>query len=163
MTKKAQTITFGYSDSEDRLWARLIVNADQDVKFWITRRLLENFIEVLTDLLETETQKSTPNTISKKIQQQLKIECFEASRATWDPNPPPSHSSKRMDTKTSNIELCLKIDIQISNTWTFQFSGAAQKNISLILDRLSIPKFLIALLHQQKLANWQIPAKANWQ
>lgn len=162
MTQRAQTITFGYSDSEDRLWARLILNPEQDVKFWITRRLLQRLIDRITHLLEQTTQASQPSASSSQVQQYLKTEFFEATRATRDPNPPPPVVHADSTIKNIPIEMCLEIKIQIHDSWRFIFSGSQQKHIVLPLERSLVPKFLMILLNQQKFAQWQIPHSAKW-
>jgi hypothetical protein len=159
---QAQTITFGYSDSEDRIWARLVLDSSQEVRFWITRRLLQNLIHSLSQLLEQQTALNQTHLDTTEIHQYLKTECFEASRATWDPTPPPPLQLNQDLATTPSIEMCLEINIQIDPTWHFQFSGPTQKNCRLSLERHLVPKFLIALTHQAATAGWQIPTPSNW-
>lgn len=159
---QAQTITFGYSDSEDRLWARLVINPTHEVKFWVTRRLLQNLIQSLAQLLEQQTLQSNTHLNPEQVQQYLKTECFEVSRATWDPTPPPPTSLTQDTPVMPSIEMCLEINIQIDQTWHFRFSGAKQKHVCLSLDRSLVPKFLIALISQGKMADWAISSPTSW-
>ncbi len=159
---QAQTVTFGYSDSEDRIWARLVLDSSQEVRFWMTRRLLQNLINSLAQLLEQQTQHAQPELNSSQVQQYLKTECFEASRATWDPDPPPPTTPNQDASINPSIEMCLEINIQIDQSWHFRFSGTRQKNICLSLTRDQVPKFLIALITQEKNAGWEIPLVNKW-
>lgn len=159
---QAQTITFGYSDSEDRLWARLVINPTHEVKFWVTRRLLQNLIQSVANLLEQQTQQVNTQLNLDQVHQHLKKECFEASRATWDPTPPPPISPTQDTATIPSIEMCLEINIQIDEAWHFRFSGAKQKHICLSLERLLVTKFLIALIYQGKMADWEISSPAIW-
>ena len=48
-------ITFGYADSEDRLWARLIMTDQSETTIWLTRALCQAVCNGFGQLLEKNT------------------------------------------------------------------------------------------------------------
>ena len=57
---EARTLTVGFSDSEDRLWLRLGTDHDGAVQLWLTRRVLQQLLAQVWDLLG-RTLQMPPN------------------------------------------------------------------------------------------------------
>lgn len=157
---QAQTITFGYSDSEDRLWIRLILENQSDAKFWLTRRLTENLCQTMAGLIEKNIQEQFPEFAQDDIDQHLRKEFFEVTRSTWDPTPPPPSSENQAP--STSIQLCQTININLGDVWQLRFSGSRGIEYTFAIEPHQASKFLLALLKQSQVGHWQINANKNW-
>jgi len=62
---EAKTLTAGFSDSEDRLWLRLGTDSDGAVQLWLTRRVLQQLLPQVWELLG-RTLTMPPNFLGQK-------------------------------------------------------------------------------------------------
>ena len=158
---QAQTITFGYSDSEDRLWIRLVLVDQSEARFWLTRRLTENLCQAMAGLIEQNTQAQHPSLSTQEVNQYLRKEFFEVTHSTWDPTPPPPQATQN-NTPTPTMQLCQTINIDLGLTWQLRFSGTRGPEYTLGIEPNQAPKFLLALLKQSQIGHWQVTTDKIW-
>ena len=161
MTALANNITFGYSDSEDRLWIRLVLSDQSEARFWLTRRLTENLCQAIAGVIEKNTQAQHPNLSEQEVNQYLRKEFFEVTQSTWDPTPPPPQATHN-ETPLPAMQLCQTINIDFGSHWQLRFSGARGPEYTLVIEPIQASKFLLALLKQSQMGHWQITTDKAW-
>lgn len=157
MNLLAKNITFGYSDSEDRMWARLqLVDTDDEYRVWLTRRLCHNICNALIQLIEKNTA------IADKADKHnyLKKEFYESSRSTWDPTPEAPKISA--NNKSANMYFCNKVEISSGQEWLLKFTSNDNKTCHFKANRVHILKILVALIKQTKTAHWNLDIPSTW-
>ena len=157
---QAQTITFGYSDSEDRLWIRLVLEDQSDAKFWLTRRLTENLAQTMASLIEKNVEAQYPHFSPEEIHQYLRKEFFEVTQSTWDPTPPPPNAQPHQAPQV--MQLCQTIHIDLGAVWQLRFSGTRGHEYTLSIEAHLAPKLLLALLKQAQIGHWQLQIDKSW-
>lgn len=148
-------ITLGYSDSEDRIWLRLVLANGNESFLWLTRKLTLQVITAIEKLITQETSTNTFNNSSTDI---LKNEFFEKSISVFDPTPEPPAKNQIPE----KCGLCHQIKITYTPTWQISFEMPNNINYQLNLDRDKIFKVLIALIRQSNKANWQDSYQPSW-
>lgn len=115
---KIANITFGYSDSEDRIWVRANLKDHPDVIFWITRRLAENFCNGLGDMLE---KKSPLHSIYPKesLPSFIKDEFIHATQSTAEPITQPP---RKPDSQIKQLGTCQTIKITPGKNWVITWT-----------------------------------------
>lgn len=156
---EAHNVTFGYSDSEDRLWIRLQLQGHTEARLWLTRRLCLAACQGIAQLIEKNT---LPEASIDEKNQYLKKEFFEISKATWDPSPEPPKPSTDQPAPITRPSLCQSISIDAGNKWALRFKESTQISYELPLDRSLMQKILLALLKQAHRAGWHIPISQTW-
>lgn len=159
-SKQITNITFGYADSEDRLWARLILSDQTEERLWLTRALCQACCNAVSQLLK-DTCEILPHEekLSLDVLQKLNLECSLISETTADTCPPqPNHSQL-----TQMPFLCHTIKITPQPLWEILFIGNHDKEFALSLNRQQAFKFLIGLSKQaQQAAQWNINFTQAW-
>lgn len=145
---KVKNITFGYSDSEDRLWFKLALFDQKDVQIWITRQLAKNMCKELIRLLKYHSkEKLTYSDLD------IKKEIFEISNAIWDKSPSKSLNKNNK----SSLGLCKNVEIILfNNNWKIVISVSHEQKFFFITTRDNVIKLFIAIIQQIKFANWDI-------
>ena len=145
---KVKNITFGYSDSEDRLWFKLALFDQKDVQIWITRQLAKNMCKELIRLLKYHSkEKLTYSDLD------IKKEIFEISNAIWDKSP----SKSLNENNKSSLGLCKNVEIILfNNNWKIVISVSHEQKFFFITTRDNVIKLFIAIIQQIKFANWDI-------
>lgn len=156
-------ITFGYADSEDRLWARLILEDKSETMLWLTRALCQACCNGLASLLEERLSKDNVSIVSIEDQKKyIRAEFFEAKTSTWSPTPPPPNKKSASEFKPSNGKLCHTIQITPGMIWQIKFCPPQDHAMALTLNRQQAHKILAALLLQTQRARWNLTLEKEW-
>ena len=156
-------ITFGYADSEDRLWARLILQDQSETMLWLTRALCQAFCNGLAKLLEERLAQTESSKMSvEQCQQHVRAEFFEAKTTTWSPTPPPPDKNSGTELKPSHGKLCHTIQITPGEQWQIKFCPPQDQVMILALTRPQAHKILAALLLQAHRAQWNLILEKDW-
>jgi hypothetical protein len=153
-------LTFGYSDSEDRLWLK----SGEGTNFWLTRRLLSRFIVPATDLLEkTVPGAEVPNALPPH--QWIALEHAEAMADTAEgqlamvrnketrppeggiPTPPLLVSSLSITADAARCRLSI-------------VAGGRESQLN--LSRLDFHRFLGAMTLATRKAHWGLSGLPAW-
>lgn len=159
---RISNITFGYADSEDRLWARLILNDQTETTLWLTRALCQAGSNAIARLLEKNAGLESSNTLDPEAQaKQVRMEYFEAKTTTWSPTPAaPDNQSQTV--LASSGKLCHTLQITPGDTWQLSFMPSGKETFTMLLKRNQLFKILIALLMQAHKANWHLQTEVDW-
>lgn len=152
------SITFGYSASEDRISLQLTLENHTIVRLWLTRRLCQKLCKSLPELLEKEIypegQKITnPNTANNY----LRKEFFEITQSLWDQ---PSTSKNNLN-KPILSQLCNSIEIKSGKSWEMIFKSNEDR-YQLKTSRQQSLKILLAFIKKMKHAHWDVPLPQSW-
>lgn len=156
--KIANTVTFGYADSEDRMWLRLLLVDGGEAKMWLTRRMCESLCNSIAKLIEGHTLVNDEKLSGDTLTQHLKTEFYETTISTWDPSPPPAKN----ETNATPMSLCHSISIDAGDNWCIRFSGVNNVEYALPMDRRLIQKTLLAIYKQAQQAGWNITTTYSW-
>lgn len=162
--KRSHSITFGYSDTEDRIWVRMLLESKSEVNFWINRRLCKAIYEAMAGLLKKSKLVDDKEMEPEALEQHLKAEFFELSRSTFDPAPPPPPPNTAHGTEAQSpkwIGLCHSVSITSGPKWLISFT-AKGVDYQLAIDRRSMIKVFVALLKTCVNAGWDIPKTYLW-
>lgn len=163
MIKQVHNITFGYSDSEDRIWVRLILQEGGEARLWLTRRLCIALCRGIIQLIEKYTFKEGRTLIGDELNVHLRNEFYETSRSTWDPTPPPPAQKKQSpESNNYSTALCHQVSIDGGSQWALRFSATQNLDYQLALDRKLTQKILVALLKQSQAIAWDIQLPNTW-
>jgi hypothetical protein len=152
---KTKNITFGYSDSEDRLWLRLQLETTNEASLWLTRRFAKIIFEALSGVIE----KSKAPTKPEDIHSSLKKEYYEVSKSTWSPNPQPLEKSSKNTIITGT---CTSATIKKRGLMFQLILKTNQSEFTMDLDNNNLIKILVALNLKTKQAGWQIWPNKSW-
>lgn len=152
-------ITFGYSDSEDRLWTRLILKDGGEAFLWLTRRLTEHLCQAVVQMIEKHTSAEELGTQADNLLPTLKKEYYEISRTTWDPSPPKADNSHTISTGT---QVCTQVTINKHTQWELIFRSNKGNTYELGMQRKELEKILAAFLLQGQKAQWHLQINSAW-
>ena len=152
---KAKNITFGYSDSEDRLWLRLQLETNNEASLWLTRRFTKNVFEALSGVIE----KSETPVSQNENHASLKKEYYEVSKSTWSPSPKPPEKSDKNITITG---MCTSASIKKRGQAFQLLLKTNQSEFTIDLDKNNLIKILVAHNLKTKQAGWQVWPKKKW-
>lgn len=155
-------ITLGYADSEDRLWARLILANGKETRIWLTRRMTLGLANGLADLLEKtdgpDQQINPEKILNSDDQKHLNNELMSALNEKADETPePPAPNTIEM----FGSGLCHTINITPGNPWLIVFEAPGQ-GFALPAERKIIFKLMHAFRSQADQAEWSPPTKHSW-
>jgi len=156
--KIINNITFGYADSEDRMWLRLLLAEGGEARMWLTRRLCEGLCNGIAKLIEQHTVINNEKLSGENLAQHLKTEFYETTRNTWDSAPPPAKKEQAM----APMGLCHTMYIDSGENWCIRLVGPSKIEYALPMDRHLIKKILLALHKQAQQARWNIPVNHEW-
>ena len=157
-----RSITTGYSDSEDRLWARLVLDNGEEARLWLTRRLTLRLCKGVVDLLIDRRAKESnldidelKNSIAKA---RLGAELDQAqSRLGETPAPPPPEPNTPVATG-----ICHSIDITpTKGDWRFVFKAANTPGYLLPINQEGVVRLVAGLLKQSEANGWDVPASVH--
>lgn len=154
---RVANITFGYSDSEDRIWVRILLTNDSEAKFWLTRRLCESLINALAKLLEEHSPLK--NVFSKNELTTLLHQEYQDINANSDTPPPPP---KNLPHQMAPLGICHTIDITPGNPWLFVWNISNNKQYALLSDRPMCLRLLRTIQTQSERAKWCICSSIKW-
>ena len=143
-------LTFGYSDSEDRIW----LSSSEGDKFWLTRRLVSRFLSPVASLMEqTVPGSEVPNALSPACR--IGLEHGEAMADSPDGQPAvvrdtETRNTARSGTPTLVNSLSLSIDPQGCHLSLV----AAGQETRMTLNRLDLHRLLGALALMVRNAEW---------
>ncbi len=155
-----RVITFGYSDSEDRLWLRLVIQDHADVQYWMTRRFLLRWISSMSEcLFDTVQTGSFPAPF--KPEDCVALEFIEArnNREPEAPPPPPEEDGENGPTLNRGLLNTIKINAARGGTSVI-FSAMDSASYRLDLDRIASYHLLNGLIVQVDIAQWNRPDEA---
>jgi len=145
MTNWYSLITFGYSDSEDRLWVRLTAE-DSNATFWLSRRLVSRFLpDVYGGLIGDQ---------SKEAACQEHEQAVAELRAQGGDSSPPSPKLEGL------LSLGLISTIRFSQnegSYSMIFEGNGD-SAGFRCDRKAVHRVLEALWSRQRAVGWGLPA-----
>lgn len=147
------SLTVGYSDSEDRVWVRLVgENAEQRV--WLTRRCVLALIQTLASALETSLAE-LGSILQMEAAQRLGMELDEAAAAMGSAAPEPAPKSK--DYYVADSGLCTVFDLDTQSAqWVMRLHTVCGKPLVFDGSRLQMHQLLKSLLNRQREAGWQL-------
>lgn len=161
MTNKQITnITFGYADSEDRLWARLILSDQTEERLWLTRALCQACCNAVSQLLK-DTCEILPHETKLFLTptQKLQLELSLVRESPTDPSPEQPRSNQMVKSPS----LCHTIKITPGTYWQILFIGNSCGEFVLLMDRQQVFKFLLGLHEQgQHVARWNLLPQEKW-
>lgn len=144
------SLTVGYSDSEDRIWVRLVgENAEQ--RAWLTRRGVLALIQKLANQLETSLAQ-VDSILQIDSEQRLAMEQDEAADLMGGsaPVPPPKSEYQVVDSG-----LCTVFDLEIQQErWAVCLHTVSGRPLVFDGNRLQMHQFLKSLLNRQREAGW---------
>lgn len=153
-------ITFGYSDSEDRLWLSL----SQGEKYWLTRRLLSGFLPQVAELMtSTVPGGEIPNALPTR--QRIELEHEEALADSPDGAP-----ALELNKETHEHGEKRSRAPQLANTLTVS-AGPMQCELIVIaagsetrftLNRLEFHRLLGAIAKVTAHADWRLAGLPAW-
>lgn len=150
----------GYSDSEDRIWVRMVLVDQTEARLWLTRRLVQVVCNGMADLLlkTRPKEKELPipelsDTISKA---KLAADFVKAKENPSDAQPPPPPTQPVPSHLPTGV--CHRVDIQPSEkVWSFIWMVAGTPGYLLTLDRGAAMRLTAGLLQQAKVCSWNLP------
>ena len=145
MTHWYSLITFGYSDSEDRLWVRLTAD-DSNATFWLSRRLVSRFLpDVYGGLVGEQSREEAALEHEQAV--------VELRSQGGDSSPP----APKVD---GLLSLGLISTIRFSHdsgTYSMIFEGNADE-AGFRCDRKAVHRVLEALWSRQRAVGWGLSA-----
>jgi hypothetical protein len=153
-------LTFGYSDSEDRLWLK----SSDGAKYWLTRRLLARFIGPTADLLEkTVPGGEVSNALSAA--QRIALEHAEAMADTPEGKPA---MARNKDTQPPGggtsapplLATTLSLTADAGRCRLTIVAGGRDGQLN--LSRLDFHRFLGAMTLAAQKSGWDLPGLPDW-
>lgn len=153
-------LTFGYSDSEDRLWLK----SGDGARYWLTRRLLARFVGPTADLLEkTVPGGEVPNALPTS--QRIALEHAEAMADTPEGKPAMARNKETQPQGSGTSApplLASSLSITADSGRCHLTIVAGGKEGQLNLSRLDFHRFLGAMTLAAQKARWDLPGLPAW-
>lgn len=153
-------LTFGYSDSQDRVW----LSSTDGARFWLTRRLIKGSIKPVCDLLEqTVPGGEIPNALPAP--ERVALEHAEAMADSPEGQPA---LEKNKETRTaggtpaSPPALVTSLTFKVGATRCTLIITAGGAPVSIDLNRMDFHRLLGALGKIIGSAGWDIPGLPDW-
>jgi hypothetical protein len=153
-------ITFGYSDSEDRVW----LSSSEGARFWLTRRLLSGLLRPTCEVLEkTVPGGDIPHALGPA--QRVALEHEEALADSPDGQPA---LAKNQDTRPAG-GAAMKPPVLVSAV-TFQADArrcaliitAGPEPTRIEVNRMDFHRLLAALYKITQSAKWGLAGLPDW-
>ncbi|MDD3528734.1 MAG: hypothetical protein PHS77_02555 [Gallionellaceae bacterium] len=151
--------TFGYSDSEDRIW----LSSSNGARYWLTRRLLVGLLGPVTSLLEkTVPGGDIPHALPPI--QRIALEHEEALADSPDGQPA---LERNKDTRAAGAPPAQPV---LVTGLTFQANGrrctlivnTSHGQSQIKLNRMDFHRLLAALYRISLTAGWQVAGLPDW-
>lgn len=147
------SVTVGYSDSEDRVWVRL-VDAHVELRVWLTRRTVAGLIERLGKFLESSLVELAP-LITMESANRLSMEHDEAASLMSEVSPAPKKPEEGYAVIDGGLCALTEVDIRDSHSFVRLYpSGYAP--VVFNVSRLQAHQLLKSLINRQREAGWQV-------
>lgn len=147
------SMTVGYSDSEDRVWVRL-VGEQAEQRVWLTRRSVTALLDALAKKLEASLAE-LDSILQMEASQRLAIEQDEAAGAMNGRAPGPAPKTDAY--QVVDCGLCTVFDVQSSDErWVVHLHTVSGQPLVFNGNRLQMHQFLKSLLNRQREAGWQL-------
>lgn len=152
------SLTVGYSDSEDRVWVRLVgENAEQRV--WLTRRRVMALIQTLASRLEA-TLADLSSILQIGSIQRLAMELNEAAESMNPEAPRPATGADGYQVMDGG--LCTVFDLEVGKErWVVRLHTVSGQPLVFDGGRLQMHQLLKSLLNRQEEADWRLD-KSVW-
>lgn len=147
------SLTVGYSDSEDRIWVRL-VGESAEKRIWLTRRCVLALIERLANRLETSLAQ-VESILQMESGKRLALEQDEAAdlMGSAAPGPAPKSAEYQVD----DGGLCTVFDLEIhKERWAVCLHTVSGQPLVFDGTRLQMHQFLKSLLNRQREVGWRL-------
>lgn len=153
------SLTVGYSDSEDRVWVRL-VEASTEQRAWLTRRQVASLITLLSNHLEISLVEVGP-LLQMNRSGRLAMEQQEAvSLMAGATGPDPVHGSSEYSVIEAG--LCSISEVQVVDMrWYVRLYTPNDKPLVFNGSRIQAHQLLKSLLNRQREAGWAL-AEPAW-
>lgn len=149
------SLTVGYSDTEDRVWVRLVSESSEQ-RIWLTRSRMLALIRTLANALET-TLAELDSVLQIESAHRLAMEQEEAVSVMNGVSPPPAPKSKGY--QVADGGLCTVFDVTIQDSrWVVQLHAASGQPLVFDGNRLQMHQLLKSLLNRQREADWRLYA-----
>lgn len=146
-----RSFTVGYSDSEDRVWVRL-VGKNFEQRLWLTRRCVLALIKALASALEASLVE-LDSMLQMGSAQRLAMEQEEANKTMGEQGPAPSVASKGFELIEGG--LCTLFDLQVVEArWVVRLHSVSGQPLVFDGNRLQMHQLLKSLLNRQTEADW---------
>lgn len=154
-------LTFGYSDSEDRIW----LSVSSGMRFWLTRRLVSGFLPKVAELLEkTVPGGDIPNALPPD--QRVALEHAEALEEDLD-GKPAMEVNKETRTNGDPIpsappQLLTTLSVSADGTHCTLILLPDNQSGRVTLKRIEFHRLVAALLRTAKNSRWDITGLPAW-
>lgn len=149
------SMTLGYSDSEDRVWVRLVDEHDEQ-RVWLTRRSVFALIKALAKQLETSLGE-LDSILQMGAGERLAMEQDEAAGSMNANAPEPAPRSKNY--QVADKGLCSVFDLESRGMrWVVRLHTVRGQPLEFDGNRLQMHQLLKSLLNRQLEADWRLPA-----
>jgi hypothetical protein len=156
-------LTFGYSDSEDRIW--LSVSTGQ--RFWLTRRMLLGFLPKIAELLQkTVPGGDIPHALPAA--ERVALEHAEALEDNLDGQPA---MTLNKETRTTSLgsgkvppppQLLTSLSASAKGDHCTLILRADDPEGGMKLKRIEFHRILAALVRTARNAGWDLRGIPNW-
>lgn len=153
-------LTFGYSDSEDRIW----LSSTDGTRYWLTRRLLAGLLGPITGALEkTVPGGDIPNALPAA--QRVALEHEEALADSPEGAPA---LAKNKETRLAGAppskppSLVASLTVQANSQRCSLIITAGREPARIDLSRLEFHRLLAALQRTTAAAGWRLPDLPHW-
>lgn len=150
--------TFGYSDSEDRIW----LSSSDGARYWLTRRLLIGLLGPVTGLLEkTVPGDDIPHALPAA--QRVALEHGEALADSPDGQPAFERNKETRGTVAAQAPVLVTgLTCQANNRRCTLIINTGQGQAQIKLNRMDFHRLLGALYRITLTAGWQIAGLPEW-
>lgn len=153
-------ITFGYSDSEDRVW----LSSSDGARFWLTRRLLAGLLRPVCDVLEkTVPGGDIPNALPPG--QRIALEHEEAMADSPEGQPAIERNKETRVAGTPPSRppvLVTSITFQANGKRCALIVTAGAEPTRVELNRMELHRLLAALHKTTISAGWSLSGLPDW-
>ena len=149
------TLTIGYSDSEDRLWLRIIDKDSNEGRIWLTRGMTQNLINEFARQLEFDAPDIN---VLDKIEPKLRLQVdLSVSKETFE-NVSPPPPSKSLEVIQVDGGLCVAVNFSknTSGIWMVIWKGINSKVFTTPLSRKDMFLLLDSLSQRQEACCWEL-------
>ena len=151
-------LTFGYSDSEDRMWLRMSSCSSQ---IWLTRRLCAAVITHLIEAMRASCASGLAPCNSLAPDQRLALEHETANEFTAEPGTHDDATSKPLPAADSS-HLLSAVNLSVDARQVRLAFIAPGLNQKLSLSRAESHHLLSALAGRCAAAHWNLPGLPHW-